>query len=354
MDLRELDHAVDLEEVIRAAFDGLMRGHHTAMPVVVSTDGDGHTAGAQAAIKGTITAPDGTQEQVTLPPLNDLPVHFPGGGGIVSTHPVKAGEGGLAIFASRNIDAWHQAGGVQNPVSDRMHHLADGFFLPGFRADPDKLENVSPNSHQTRSVDGKVTTDHHPTNGITKKVVDASDSTANPFSAAVKFVQTMHSTAGSISHSATDGGTTHQSSVDHVAGVLHQAANGLHTSGSHPSLGSFLKGNSGAHSVTAGPSGVAIASTSSISLSAPSLSLPSGGIGGSALASGAASSNVGTLSGDLSGALPTPSVVNMSNAHTLPVAANDVAAAAAGVAIGKLYINRTAIAGQNLLCVRFT
>lgn len=167
MDLRELDHGVDLEEVIRAAFDGLMRGHHTAMPVIVSTAGDGHTAGGQAATKGTITALDGTQTQVNLPPLNDLPIHYPGGGGMTATHPVNVGEEGLAIVASRSIDAWFQSGGTQNPVSDRMHHLADSFILPGFRSTPRKLPSVSSVSHQIRSDDGNHVTDHHPTNGIT-------------------------------------------------------------------------------------------------------------------------------------------------------------------------------------------
>src|ERR1019366_2070587 len=129
-----------------------------------------HTAGAQPAIKGQIVKEDGTITPVPLPPMNDLPIHYAGGGGMVTTHPVQVGESALAITASRNIDAWHQQGGVQMPVSDRMHHLADSFLLPGFRADPQKLANVSTNSHQVRSTDGKVTTDHHPTNGITHKV----------------------------------------------------------------------------------------------------------------------------------------------------------------------------------------
>lgn len=351
MDYREYDHNVDFEEVFRAALDGLMRQYRFAQPVIISTDGDGHTAGAQPSVKGQIVAQDGTISTVKLPPLNDLPIHFPGGGGIVSTHPVKAGESALAITASRSIDAWHQQGGVQNPVSDRMHHLADSVLIPGFRPDPEKLPNVSTNSHQTRSLDGKVTTDHHPINGIMKKVVDAADTASNPFAAATKFVQTLHSTAGAITHAATSAGVTHQSAVDHINGVLHQAANGLHQSGSHPSVGSFLKGNGGAHSVIAGAAGVAIASTSSISLNAPSLSLPAGGVSGGALASGAASSNVGTLGGDLSGNLPNPNVVGITHvagANALPNYANDAAAAGGGVAIGALYRN------GSVLMVRIT
>ena len=110
------------------------------------------------------------------------------------------------------------------------------------------------------------------------------------------------------------------------------------------------------HTVTANASGVQIASSAAIALQCPpgGLGLPSGGVGSSALATGAASTNVGTLSGDLSGTLPSPQVVGLGHvdAHLLPSATSDAIAASAGVPVGGLYRNTAVSSGVSLLAVR--
>jgi hypothetical protein len=80
---------------------------------------------------------------VTIPLLLDVPVLFPGAGGYALTYPVKAGDEGLVILASRCIDSWWTRGGVQAQAELRMHDLSDGFFLPGFRSNPRKLTGFS-------------------------------------------------------------------------------------------------------------------------------------------------------------------------------------------------------------------
>jgi hypothetical protein len=350
-DWRENDHQVELEEAIRSAFDGLMRWHHVAMPCIVAKDGDGKVCGLQPAIKGTVTAPDGTQQQVDLPQINDSPLHYPGGGGMVTTHPVKKGEEALAIFASRDIDSWYQQGGVQNPSTDRMHSLSDSFTIHGYRSTPNAVPNVSADAHHVRSIDGKVTTEHHPTNGKTTKVVDPSDTSDNPFLNAVKHFTSTHSPTGGITHAATDGGTTHSHSVDHS--------------------GPQMAANNGAHSFAASVGGLAAQTAAAFKISTASGTNLSGGLNGDVAkfaqgafgslsaggggGGGAGNPITGVLAGDVTGPEGSNQVVgitHVANANTLHVAANDTAAAAAGVSVGGLYINQTSVVGQNLVCVR--
>jgi hypothetical protein len=71
------------------------------------------------------------------------------------TFPVKDGDEGLVVFASRCIDKWWRDGGVQEQTEYRMHDLSDGFAIPGFRSQKRTLDNVSTTAVQLRSDDGK-------------------------------------------------------------------------------------------------------------------------------------------------------------------------------------------------------
>ena len=121
MDHRELYG--DLEETLRAFLDGFRKGLHIAKPVIVSKDGDGHVTTLQSAIKGVITDPLGNQTMVDMPDFQDAPVHYPGGGNVVTTHPIKKGEEGVALFLSPGMDVWHQKSGAQKPIDARLHSL---------------------------------------------------------------------------------------------------------------------------------------------------------------------------------------------------------------------------------------
>src|SRR5206468_2774529 len=101
-----------------AALDGWQAGMWTVMPAVVielgphlAFDPVKRTTTLQIVVQARKQNPDGTFDWVTLPPLLDVPVIFPGGGGVTMTFPVKAGDEGLVLLASRCIDAWWKLGG---------------------------------------------------------------------------------------------------------------------------------------------------------------------------------------------------------------------------------------------------
>ena len=183
MDYREF--ANDFEEALRAAVHGELKQTFFALPVIVTQASDGHTVQLKSAIKGSTRNPDGTVTPVEYPLFQDVPVHFPGGGNVTTTHPVAVGDEGLIIFSSRPQDAWHQSGGVQMPIDDRMHSMSDGRYIPGGRSNPRKLTGVSTDSHQTRSDDGNHVVDVHPQNGTSVSSTVKSKVTAGAMKAVV-------------------------------------------------------------------------------------------------------------------------------------------------------------------------
>jgi hypothetical protein len=317
-------------DAIIAAIQGAMRGMFTSMPSIVSEDSDGHTATARPVINQLVRQDDGTMQQTPWPALSTMPIHFAGGGKMVSTHPVKAKDEGLLLFASRAIDSWHQNGGQQNPIDARQHSASDGVWIGGLKSDPNKIQNYAPDSHQIRSLDAKVTTDHHPTNGVTTKVVPASDSSTNPFASATTFFQTLHNAVSGIAHSAVASGITHAITLDHTVGPKLTAQNGDHVVNVNPSSGISLTtaasivhsaqhniNETAQQSITNSAPLISLLASTAISLSAPSLTMPSG----------AAASNVGTLGGDLSGTLPNPTVVGV---HLKPLTVATLPSASTG------------------------
>jgi hypothetical protein len=349
----------------RAAFDAdsllesieaMLHETWSSVPTIVAEDSDGFTAKLQPSIKMKITHPDGTTEIVTLPQLADAPVHFTGGGGLTATHPVKKGDEGIAQIVTQPQDSWFQQGGVQDPIDGRHHHLSDSRYIPGGRSIPRKLPNVSTTEHHTRSDDAK-TTHAVGLTKITHKVVPASDPSTDPYNSAQTFFQTLHDQILGVIRSAVSPGVQHSDTIDHsgithsiqnalhtlklnLSGIIHSVQNALHTTSMTPGGGIVHSAFSG-QSVVSVAQTLALSSTTGISLSSPSLSLPSGGVSSSALASGAASSNVGALGGDLAGSLPGPQVVgcrHIADANLLGVYANDAAAEAGGVVKGGLYL----------------
>ncbi|MCW2485713.1 phage baseplate assembly protein V [Candidatus Symbiopectobacterium sp. NZEC127] len=122
--------------------------------IIQSFDADEVTCVVQPSIQGASTDSSGVVSSLSLPLLVDVPVVFPRGGGCTLTFPVSPGDECLIVFADRCIDFWWQSGGVQEPVSNRMHSLSDAFVIVGAQSQANKISGISTNATQLRTDDG--------------------------------------------------------------------------------------------------------------------------------------------------------------------------------------------------------
>lgn len=100
--------------------------------VVVSHDRATNTVIVQPAINSVLT--DGT------PQARDkikLPIHIFGGGGVVISAPLNAGDTGWIIAGDRDISLFKQSLAISNPNTYRTHKFSFGFFIP------DKIKGFS-------------------------------------------------------------------------------------------------------------------------------------------------------------------------------------------------------------------
>jgi hypothetical protein len=81
-------------------------------------------------------------EPTTLPPIESVPVCFPGDGTWYLWHQITPGETeGLIHFSQRAIDTWIDQGGPVAPHERRILSADDAFFAPGYRSRPGAIPN---------------------------------------------------------------------------------------------------------------------------------------------------------------------------------------------------------------------
>ena len=89
-----------------------------------------------------------------IPPLVDVPVAFPRGGGYAVTFPLNAGDEGIVIFSERCIDGWWQSGRASEPMDYRQHDLSDGMFYPSICSVPNAIKDFYTGGLSMQSLDG--------------------------------------------------------------------------------------------------------------------------------------------------------------------------------------------------------
>jgi len=154
MDQRE--RVEDLNTALLMALSGWQNEIWTAMPgIVESYDATTQTCKINVPVQVMFKQGDNAPRAFTIPPLLDVPIIFPSGGGYTLTFPVAQNDECLVVFASRCIDAWWQNGTTGTPPYHRMHNLSDGFAILGARNQKRMLSPApSGNSLQLRSDDG--------------------------------------------------------------------------------------------------------------------------------------------------------------------------------------------------------
>lgn len=160
---RDEQVAAEPETAFEAQITGRLKDVHTMLPGIIdSFDEDTQTARVQPAIKRIFSE----RGPVNLPLCVDVPVCFPGGGGMFLTFPVAPGDECCLHFSERCIDFWFDQGGVQLPAEYRMHDYSDAFavvgvnskpnVLGGFQTDAVELRNRARTVRVTMKADGTI------------------------------------------------------------------------------------------------------------------------------------------------------------------------------------------------------
>lgn len=121
-----------LAELLNGFRGSVMAGLRVALPGRVERyDVATQLVDVQPLIADTFEEEDGTVSNVRLPLITNVPVIFPGAGGMRITFPIQAGDTVLLVFADRSLDVWQSRGGETAPDDTRRHALTDAMAIPG-------------------------------------------------------------------------------------------------------------------------------------------------------------------------------------------------------------------------------
>jgi hypothetical protein len=150
-----------------------------ATPAFLTADMDAvhQTVTVQIAIQERVRF-NGQQQWWDVPPIINVPILVPRGGGFSVTLPLKKGDQGMLIFCDTCFDNWWVNGqtaappvqnspalpgpnpsGSQRQLEVRRHHIHDCGFLPGMWSQNNLLTDYSTDSLQIRSDDGNTVID---------------------------------------------------------------------------------------------------------------------------------------------------------------------------------------------------
>lgn len=123
-----------LVELIRRAVESRVADIHVAMPAIVrSYDAAKQTVEVQPATRRVIEDEEGDLWEEDFPPIPNVPVEWPGGGGMYLHFPITAGDTGLLVFCERSIGEWRETAKQATPGDTRLHGLSAAVFRPGLR-----------------------------------------------------------------------------------------------------------------------------------------------------------------------------------------------------------------------------
>ena len=130
--MRTVDERVGgLPQLLNAVAERVEFDMRVAMPGIVQAwDADQQTVSVQLALREKISM-GGTETEVEIPLLVDVPVVMPRAGGYSLVFAPAKGDECLVVFADACIDSWWQSGDVQSQADSRRHDLSDGFAILG-------------------------------------------------------------------------------------------------------------------------------------------------------------------------------------------------------------------------------
>lgn len=114
-------------QILRAAIRARLADVRTSVPGIVKSY-DEATQTCEVALAVRLPRADGRLDE--LPPLTDVPVAWPRGGGYFAQMPLEQGDPGLLVFSEVDFSEWRRTGDVADPPTERRHGL-NAYFIPG-------------------------------------------------------------------------------------------------------------------------------------------------------------------------------------------------------------------------------
>ena len=141
----------ELDELIRRALEARVADVHVSMPgEVVSYDAATQTATVKPCLKRVVFSEDDEQVEEAYPPIQNVPVGFPGGAGFTIHFQLTAGDTGDLVFSSASHNEWQATGRVSAPGDLKPHNLGSAKFYPGIR----HKKNAAPDTDNSIGVPG--------------------------------------------------------------------------------------------------------------------------------------------------------------------------------------------------------
>jgi hypothetical protein len=81
-------------------------------------------------IEEGVEGEDGARRSVRQETISNIPVAWPGGGGMRITFGLKPGDTVLLVYSDSSLDRWLVRGGFVDPADDRAHHDSDCVAFP--------------------------------------------------------------------------------------------------------------------------------------------------------------------------------------------------------------------------------
>jgi protein gp138 len=138
-------------EIIERALAARVADVHVSMPgEIVSYDPATQTAVVRPGVRRVLLSEDGDQVAEELPPIENVPVSWPGGAGLTIHGVLAAGDTGDIIFSSSSHNEWQATGNVSTPGNLKPHDLGSAKFYPGLRS----RKNAAPDVDNSIGIPG--------------------------------------------------------------------------------------------------------------------------------------------------------------------------------------------------------
>ena len=153
------ESAPGLDRLISESIRVALLETHTALPArVESFDAATQTATVVPELRRLAVHEDGEEQEISIAPIELVPVMFPRAGGMAITFPVEVGDKCLLVFGERDISGWLQTGEEGVPPAVRKHEYSDAVAILGLWPRPSALSPApSSTSLEIRTDDGATT-----------------------------------------------------------------------------------------------------------------------------------------------------------------------------------------------------